>query len=263
MRRATFFRSLGIALIPTLSAVGAFAGWEDCDGWERDSGSKGRYCEMRELAFAPTGSLTVDADRNGGIGVKGSERNDVLVRARVHVWDRTEAEARSLAERIEIRAGDGRVWTEGPSNNNWSVSYEIEAPRRTDLDLQTRNGGLSVAGVTGTMRLEAHNGGLALDDIAGDVRARTTNGGLKVALTGHEWEGRGLDAETTNGGVKLSIPDDYSAQLETGTVNGRVNIDFPVTVQGSLHRNISTTLGSGGSPIRLRTTNGGVIVTRR
>jgi DUF4097 and DUF4098 domain-containing protein YvlB len=82
-------------------------------------------------------------------------------------------------------------------------------------------------------------------------------------LTGDSWEGRGLDVETRNGGVKVSIPEDYSAELETGTVNGRVNIDFPVTVRGQIGRNIETKLGTGGAPIRVKTKNGGVTISRQ
>jgi len=95
------------------------------------------------------------------------------------------------------------------------------------------------------------------------MHGRTTNGGVKVALTGSQWDGEGLDVTTTNGGVVLEVPSDYNAHLETGTVNGGVRMDFPVRVQGRLDRELSTDLGSGGPTIRARTTNGGVVVKRR
>jgi DUF4097 and DUF4098 domain-containing protein YvlB len=102
-----------------------------------------------------------------------------------------------------------------------------------------------------------------LTRVGGDVRGRTTNGGVDVELEGSTWDGEGLDVETSNGGVKLAIPANYSANLETGTVNGRLNVDFPVTVQGRLDKNINATLGSGGPPIRVRTSNGGVRISRK
>ena len=123
-------------------------------------------------------------------------------------------------------------------------------------------GGVTVRDVAGDVSFQVLNGGVTLANLAGDVEGQTTNGGLTVELTGDSWEGEGLDVKTTNGGVKLYIPDDYSAQLETGTVNGRMNFEFPVTVKGKLDRNISTTLGDGGKTIRVRTTNGGVTVAR-
>ncbi|HSM16280.1 MAG TPA: hypothetical protein VK845_04680, partial [Gemmatimonadales bacterium] len=73
----------------------------------------------------------------------------------------------------------------------------------------------------------------------------------------------GLDAQTRNGGVSLTMPDGYSARLETGTTNGGLEIDFPVMVQGRVTKRLSVTLGDGGPPIRAMTTNGGVHIERR
>jgi hypothetical protein len=61
----------------------------------------------------------------------------------------------------------------------------------------------------------------------------------------------------------MAIPANYSARLETGTVNGRMNIDFPLTVQGRRPRNIETQLGSGGPLIKVRTSNGGVNIRQK
>ena len=108
------------------------------------------------------------------------------------------------------------------------------------------------------------NGGLSVESAAGDIQARTQNGGVSVRLDGRRWDGRGLDVETRNGGVTVDVPDGYSAELETGTVNGGLRIDFPITLRsGLVGRRVSTTLGSGGAPIRVLTTNGGVMIRRR
>ena len=103
------------------------------------------------------------------------------------------------------------------------------------------------------------------DDVGGRVNGQTRNGGLTVTLSGDRWDGEGLDVETSNGGVTLRLPDNYNAELETRTVNGGLSIDFPVTVQGELtaRRGLTTTLGSGGPLVRVRTTNGGVKIGRR
>lgn len=71
-----------------------------------------------------------------------------------------------------------------------------------------------------------------------------------------------LDLETVNGGVELAVPARYSADLEAGTVNGGIDIDFPVQVSGRLNRRLETTLGNGGPPVRVSTTNGGVTIRR-
>jgi hypothetical protein len=239
----------------------------DCDnyGWWGWRGApRNHACEVRELTLPSGGTLTVDAGRNGGISVTGEDRRDVQVRATVHAWGRDEAEAERIASEITVRS-DGVLRAEGPDNEGrtgWSVSFEVRVPRETDLSLETQNGGISLADVRGNVEFEAMNGGVTLNGVAGNVRGQTTNGGVAARLTGDTWDGAGLDVKTTNGGVVLRIPDEYSARLETGTVHGGIDIDFPVTLQGRIGREFATTLGRGGPLVRVTTTNGGVRVAR-
>lgn len=234
------------------------------NGWDDDDY---RFCEVREQTMA-AGPLTVDAGRNGGIRVEGSDRNDIHIRAVVTAHARSEGDAKQLASGVQVVVGGGRVSSNGPSTGSregWSVSYRISVPRRTNLDLSANNGGITIDAVSGTIRFDTTNGGVRLSGLSGDVRGETRNGGLTVQLDGQRWEGVGLDVETTNGGVTLAIPDGYNADLTTGTVNGGFRIEVPITVQGELtpRRGLSTTLGSGGPPVRVRTTNGGLRINRR
>ena len=67
---------------------------------------------------------------------------------------------------------------------------------------------------------------------------------------------------STSGGPapcrRTRVPENYSARVETGTVNGGVNTDFPVTVQGKITKQLALNLGAGGAMVRAMTTNGGV-----
>jgi len=241
------------------------------ESWNRDCNRDGnrdteRFCMVSESTIAsPGGSLTIDGRTNGGVSVFGSSRRDVLIRARIQASARTEERAEEIAREIRIRSDGGRIYAAGPETGRrewWSVSYEVEVPSRSDLDLRAMNGGISVVDVSGVLRLETMNGGIHLEAVSGDVVAETTNGGMNVLLDGDRWQGKGLDAVTTNGGVRVRIPDGYSAHLETGTVNGGIDIDFPVTVQGRIGRRVTTDLGRGGATIRVITTNGGVVIRR-
>jgi hypothetical protein len=62
--------------------------------------------------------------------------------------------------------------------------------------------------------------------------------------------------------VTLELPEGYNAQLATGTVNGPIDLGFPITIQGSIKRKIETTLGKGGPPVRVFTTNGPLTLRR-
>lgn len=229
-----------------------------CDQW---SGDRARFCEVREFTLDARASLSVDGRQNGGIRVDGWDRNAIQVRAKVQAWGDDEEEARERARRIEIETA-GTIRATG-AGGNWAVSYEIMVPRRIDLALDTHNGGITIAGVLGDISFDAVNGGVRLEGVGGHVRGETTNGGLTIELTGEEWEGDALDVRTTNGGVRIEVPRDYNARLETGTVNGGMTVDFPVTVQGRIGRELAVTLGDGGRLVRAVTTNGGVVVRRR
>lgn len=262
--RALRHLALLVVVSLTMAAPSLAHNGEDCDGWTQDSdwGSKGRYCETRQLTLPGKGAVAVDAGHNGGIQVWGGDRGDIELEARIQVWHRSEDKAKETASKIEIVTDGNRITAKGPHDDGWAVSFGLQVPRQTDLDLVAHNGGISIEEVSGQLRAETHNGGLTLAALAGDVRAETTNGGVRVELGGESWDGKGLEVETRNGGVKVSIPEGYSAELETGTVNGRVNIDFPVTVQGQIGHDIETTLGSGGAPIRVKTKNGSVTISQ-
>ncbi len=138
-------------------------------------------------------------------------------------------------------------------------------PRRNDLDLNANNGGVSITGVSGTIRFDTTNGGVRLNDLGRRRSRRNTQRRPHACLSGDRWDGVGLDVETSNGGVTLTIPDGYNADLTTRTVNGGFRTDFPMTIQGELspRQGITTTLGSGGAPVRVRTTNGGLRINKR
>ena len=89
------------------------------------------------------------------------------------------------------------------------------------------------------------------------------NGGLNIELSGNRWAGEKLDASTSNGGVTLTIPENYSARIETGTVNGGMKTDYPMNVRGEIGgQRMTFDVGSGGPTIRAVTTNGGVKIQK-
>lgn len=244
---------------------------ENCrDGRGRDRDARGRHCEERTMGWRAGGaqSLAVDAGPNGGVTVSGWDRDSVHVIVRVQAHAGSDAEARELAGEIRVNRSGDELSADGPDSRryaSWSVSYEIYAPTRTDLRLTSVNGPIAVEDMVSRMQLDVQNGPLSLQHLGGDVRARAQNGPLHVELSGTRWEGTGLDASTSNGPIVLEVPENYNAELETGTVNGPMEVGFPVTVQGRFggrNRRLTTTLGSGGPMIRAVTTNGPAVIRR-
>ena len=235
----------------------------NCDGGGYNN-DRQRFCEIREQTIPGVGRLTVDPGKNGGVTVKGWLRNDVSIRGRVETWARSDGEASALAGLVRVDASTGQIKASGPDSqrdSSWSVSYEIFVPQMTDLSMTSFNGGINVSDVRGRIEFDAKNGGVRLTRVAGDVNGETSNGGIQVELTGRTWEGGQLDARTTNGGVTISMPENYSAHIQAGTMNGGVDSDFPVgapLLDRTRPRNLDFNIGSGGPLIRVTTTNGGI-----
>ena len=260
-----FMPALVPASIPTSGPQRSQGDWCSDSNYSDD---RAKHSEVRDFTVPASGAkVTVDAAPNGGIKVEGQGRADIQVHACVSATADSEEQARALAQRVEVAATADRVSATGPPNSgrreSWSVSYRLEVPNRTSLSLQTTNGGIGLTDVEGEIDFRTVNGGVNLTRVAGNVRGRTSNGGVTVDLDGSTWNGDGLEVETENGGVTMAIPANYSARLETGTVNGRMNIEFPVAAQTRRPRNIETQLGSGGPLIKVRTSNGGVTIRQK
>lgn len=224
--------------------------------------------DLRETTISATSLVEVDGDKNGGIKIIGENRSDILVRACVRAWSKTEAEAMTAVNNTRIETSGIIRAVNADEEAKFSASYQIHVPSQTNLKLSATNGGISISAVEGTLNFKTVNGGVKLTNVAGDVKGRTTNGGLKISLNGSSFRGTGLDVETTNGGVKLMLPKNFAANIETGTVNGGFKSDFaelkvPKGDKKSWQRSkrINASLNGGGARIRVITTNGGVKIS--
>jgi hypothetical protein len=269
-------RTLAVAVLLTapLGVSPAAAQQRGGDDWCRNEQSNSNsdrtsFCEVREFKVAATAGTLSVSGTNGGISVEGESRGDVHILAKVVATAETDARARQIAASIRLNPTLDQVEATGPRTQNregWSVSYRLYVPRALNMALRSSNGGISLRDMDSKVEFETTNGGVKLIGVNGDVKGRTTNGGVDIDLEGTFWSGEGLDVETTNGGVKVVVPENYSARFEASTSNGGVNVDYPGVIQNRRNRDnrdINTQLGSGGAPIRVRTTNGGVKLTRK
>ena len=225
-------------------------------------GNRVRHCEMKEQTAAYSGQLNIDGQENGGVTVRGWNRSDMLVRSKIEGWGATDAEATSVAKQVGIDASAGKITSTGPAQTKqmgWSVSFEVMVPHQANIEIVAHNGGVHVADVTGNINFNTVNGGVHLTRVDGNVHGKTVNGGVHIELAGNRWNGQGMDVVTTNGGVHMDVPANYSAHLETSTVNG--GIDAPgAQPEARKSGKYSGNLGSGGATLHVSTTNGGVKV---
>ena len=215
-------------------------------------------CEVRSATIPVSNGGFKVHGTNGSIEVTGEDRRDIALEARVTVRGGSQSEAESILHEVTI-ATNGAIEAKGPKlfgMRSWSVSYRLRVPRHVAAQMETVNGSLTLSSIEGEISAETTNGSVHLENLGGKVDVSTTNGGVKANLNGSTWHGSGLSAVTTNGGVSVTLPAGYSAHLVASTTNGGIS----TSDGGSHHRQLDTTLGSGGPTLRFETTNGGVSI---
>jgi hypothetical protein len=222
---------------------------------------------------------------HGSITVRGTNRRDVLVTAHPDADRprRIDPDATGL-RRLPQSAGyrvteDNNRVTVSADNPNRAVSFDIEAPRRTNLVLRTVNGGdILVENVDGDLDVHNTNGGITLNSVAGSVSAVTTNGSVRATLTQVAAQ-KDMAFTSLNGNVDVTLPPSTKANLRLRSDRGDVYSDFDVqmqppapTVQDNARgdgryrinraRSVVGTINGGGPELELRTFNSNVYVRK-
>ena len=225
------------------------------------------------LAFSQGSRLDVE-NTNGEIVVATWDRDEVRIEARKKARGNSANELQAALDALEVLIeetvngisietrfpGKGSLgWSR--SRTSLSVNYLITIPSHANLDLETVNGDVSVSGVFGELDIDTTNGGIDVKNSGGRVTASSTNGGISVELA-EVTDGEEMRFETTNGGVKLVLPASVRASLNARTTNGSITTDFPIAVQGKIHRtHLAGDINGGGGKIDIRTTNGGIQIS--
>ena len=206
-----FLLALGTADLPAATPQQTVGDDDWCRSERSGNRDRENVCEVRQFTVVAAGTLTVNAEPNGGIQVDGGPRGDIQVLAKVVAQAETQERAKQIADAVRVTATPGDVSADGPSGlgrrEGWSVSYRLAVPTVSMLSLKTTNGGITIRDVDGTVEFRTVNGGVKLANLSGDVKGRTSNGGVDVDLDGPGWRGEGLNVETSNGGVHLRIPE--------------------------------------------------------
>jgi len=189
--------------------------------------------------------------RNGAIEVQcDAQRKDVDIQSFRSANGLSEADARQIAEKIEIKverdpgdAGLLHIAAKMPvveMGRNQSARFRIQLPPTAELVLDTSNGRITAGGCEKNVSANTSNGRIAVERCKGDVEAHTSNG----HIVANDIAGN-VDAQSTNGGIDLTRVGKSSIKARTS--NGRVRV-----VEASGEATVRSTNGS--VEVRLKST---------
>ncbi len=142
------------------------------------------------------------------------------------------------------------------------VTFRVQVPAGVRLDLVQVEGDV-VSASTAPVDAKGVNGSLTIVTSVGPVRAKMVNGNVDARMTTLAGSDSVL-VETVNGDAFAFIPETASASVEAAAVNGTALSDFAGLQGGRDHlkKVIQGVLGTGATPVKVRSINGNAQLRR-
>jgi hypothetical protein len=225
--------------------------------------------EVFEKAYSMEGVSRVSIENvNGQVEAFGWDRAYLRVRAvKQTSGRRAEETLRQTQVRVRKVGDEIRIETINPRRRRLfgfldfgsryaRVDYELRIPIAAETRFETCNGRVVAAGLTGPFAGDAVNGSIELKDAAGPVRATTVNGSLRVDFRGPL---RKTNLETVNGSIEIGFDKSSAFDYVLETINGRIEGDFALTVEGKFGpKEARGNYNGGGESLRCETVNGSI-----
>jgi len=178
-------------------------------------------------------------------------------------------------------------------NRRCCTQIEVHVPRTLRVETSSSNGKISFEGLRADLRARGSNGSVRVKDVIGDIEIQTSNAAIrcsetcgrlvarssngKIEISDHRGS---VDACTSNGPIYADLEEINSEGVQLATSNGRIVLELPEKVDADLDLRVDNgvirndrelraesnagvgrqrgTLGRGGAPIRLQTSNGSI-----
>jgi hypothetical protein len=224
--------------------------------------AKGKTLEVRGVsgtirASRATGS---EAEVTAEKSARKSDPDDVEIRVLEH------EEGVTICAVYPSRRGRTNTCEPGRSNQNTDnndveVDFTVKVPAGVEFEGLTVNGDIVATDLPADADVSTVNGDIEVS-AAGSVEATTVNGSIEAVMGSASWTGE-LEFTTVNGGIRVTMPNGVNTDIKATTVNGSVDSDFEITMQGRMRRGaIQGRIGKGGSELELTTVNGSIELRR-
>lgn len=206
-------------------------------------GGPSRYVVEESKSYS--GPVTVEKvsleveNINGPVRVSTWEKEEYSIELLIEAGGYTEEEAQQNLGELKIDLKDEIVediqrlaLSIEPPHEDWrwySVDVEVNLPAKAeaDLDVGSKNGGVTLSGLKGgKIRARTKNGRIELDDVsAGEIECRTSNGRMVY----DDVKAERMKCRTSNGHIKGALE---SVDADLSTSNGKIDLTLPCTASG-------------------------------
>lgn len=155
---------------------------------------------------------------------------------------------------LAVTAENGGLRIEKASRKN--MPYTIRVPQKVAILYEQTNwgsGDVTVQNVEGDLEIRTKNGGISLLNVTGPVVANTTNGEVKIVYSTLN-QSKPTAISTISGAIDVTMPATTKANLKLSSINGEMYTDFDL----GLNKKEGLTRMGGGHVINGATNGGGV-----
>lgn len=225
--------------------------------------------EVFDKAFSMEGISRISVENvNGRVEANAWDKPYLKVHAlKSATGGRAEETLRLTEIRVRKLGDEIRIETINPNRHrlfgfldfgfhNARVDYEISIPARADVRLETCNGAVQADGFTGSLACDSVNGPIEIRNLEGPVKATTVNGSLRVFFKSGM---KKAHLETVNGSVEVAFSRGSSIRYDLSTVNGRIEGDFQLAVEGKHGpKEARGSFNGGAESLQCETINGSI-----
>ena len=217
---------------------------------------------VRDFSGSAPAGRRLRINAHGPVNVQAGTGRSITYTVHLSVRARTEAEARNVMQRYNVRVTPQGEWVVLTAPGGPVISaVTVRAPRLDYVVVSTSDGAVDAGGIEGSLEVDTGAGELTADRIGGDCRLVTGGGDIRVGTVGGALRcssGAGkIRVGTVHGAAELeTVGGDIAATDVGGTVNAE-------TGGGGIHivkAGGAVTAGTGGGQIVVDSANGIVTV---
>ena len=220
--------------------------------------------------FNADGTLTL-SNTNGSVRIETWDKNEILISGEKAA--KTEEELRLIELTIDAAPAEAAIKVKLPrrpggwfrSNNiRARVNFTITVPATARLrDVDTTNGSITISHVRGPVHADSVNGRITAEGLSGETSLETVNGEIDAKFA-RVASGQKISLQTVNGAVTIALPKEASIAVQAKCVNGSIDCEFPLKLEGPVKRNrVSGTIGTGEASLNATTVNGSIRISQR
>lgn len=215
----------------------------------------------RTIPLAAGASFSISTDL-GDIRLTTWDQETVFIEAKKHLGRRDDQTQLDM----EIDTSDAShvvVRTKRPEGSQAHLDYDIKLPRNVIIKhVRTVRGDIELLGTYQQVVAETVDGDIVAKEFTGTISARTVNGSINLELSPPA-RPEPMKIESVAGDVTIRFVDDYSADLDIGSLKGAID-HRGSGIELSVKRDFARVtargrVGQGGPPqIRIETISGNI-----